>query len=215
MAQSQKVKVTLLIICLAAALVVGIRYFAWNKGQTLDPAVFRQQGDPQSPVKITEYIDLQCPACANGSHQLQTMIDEHPKKIYLELRFHPLGSHVHSMTATKFALCAGQQGKFWPYMHLILKRQKVWSELTDPKPALLEAVKDIQLNESAVLACTEEDELRVKILEEKDAGAALGIKSTPTYFINGKMVVGVSPMLEEVSQLLGIPKPEQPAVLTK
>ncbi|MBL8013367.1 MAG: thioredoxin domain-containing protein [Candidatus Omnitrophica bacterium] len=119
------------------------------------------------------------------------------------------------MAATKFAVCAGQQGKFWPFMHLILKRQQTWSELTDPQPAFLEAVKDIQLNPQSVLACTNDDALRVKVLEEKDAGAALGIKSTPTYFINGKMVVGVASMLDEVYRLLGIPKPVEPAPFQK
>lgn len=215
MAQSQKIKLTILIVCLAVGLVAGIRYLAWNNAKVLDPAVFRQTGDPQSPIKIVEYIDLQCPACANGSQQLQTIIEQNPNKIFLEVRFFPLGVHVHSMAATKFTLCAGKQGKFWPYLHLILKRQQVWSELNDPQPALLEAIKDIQLNPDTVLACTNEDELRVKILEEKDAGTTLGIKSTPTYFINGKMVVGVSPMLDEVYQLLGIPKPEQPFPFTK
>lgn len=215
MAQSQKFKLTLLIILLAAGLVVGIRYFAWKKVQTADWAAFRKQGDPQSPIKITEYIDLQCPACAYGSQQLQGVIEQNAHKIYLEVRFHPLGVHVHSMAATKFALCAGKQGKFWPFVHLILKRQQAWSELTDPQPAFLEAVKDIQLNPDTVLACTNDDALRVKILEEKDAGAALGIKSTPTYFINGKMVVGVASMLDEVYRLLGVPKPEKPFAFTK
>ena len=215
MAQSKKLLMTVLIIAVAVGVVAGVRYFAWQKVKTSDFAAFRHIGNPEAPIKITEYIDLQCPACAYGSLQLQKLMEQNPNKIYLELRFYPLGGHLHSLTATKFALCAGQQGKFWPFVHLVLERQRKWSELMDAQPAFLEVVEDIQVNSNAVLSCIADDNLRVKILEEKDAGAALGIQSTPTYFVNGKMFTGVSNMMDEVYRLLGIPKPALPFPFTK
>lgn len=215
MVQSKKIILTVLIICAIVGLVAGIRLFAWKKMAPADFVAFRHTGNPEAPIKITEYIDLQCPACASGSQQLQKLMEENPGKIYLELRFYPLGGHRHSLTATKFALCSGKQGKFWPFIHLILQRQRKWSELMDAQPAFLEIVNDLQINSEAVLACVGDDDLRVKILEEKDAGAALGIKSTPTYFVNGKMFVGVSTTMDEVYRLLGKPKPALPYPFTQ
>ena len=54
-------------------------------------------------------------------------------------------------------------------------------------------------------SCLTKDDVRKKILAEKDAGQALGIQSTPTYFVNGKMLVGVKLMEAEVERLLGAP----------
>lgn len=215
MLKSKKIILTVLIICAVVGLVIGVRSFLWKKMAPVDFVAFRHTGNPDAPIKITEYIDLQCPACAFGSFQLQKIMEANPNKIYLELRFYPLGSHQHSMTATKFALCSGKQGKFWPFVHLILQRQRKWSELMDAQPAFVEIVNDIQINSGAVLSCVADDDLRVKILEEKDAGASLGIQSTPTYFVNGKMFVGVAKMTDELYRLLGIPKPALPYPFTQ
>ncbi len=74
----------------------------------------------------------------------------------------------------------------------------------DAQPAFVDMIKNIGLDTDKVIACTAKEEIRTKILEEKDAGASLGIKSTPTYFINGKMFVGVKPMMEEIDRILGV-----------
>lgn len=204
MAQSPKLKIAVIIILSSVLLVVGLRHFFWKNVKVAGVSDYRHKGNPDAPIKLIEYIDLQCPACAYGALQIQKYMEQHPNKIYLEVKFYPLGGHLHSMTATKFVHCAGEQGKFWPFFQLVLKQQRKWSDLMDAQPAFVEIAQNIQIDENKTVLCTAKDDLRVKILEEKDAGTALGIKSTPTYFINGKMFVGVKTMMEEVDRLLGI-----------
>lgn len=212
MSLSPKLKVTLLIVLVAIVSIVGIRYVMWSKAKTDSVAAARQKGNPQAPIKVVEYVDLQCPACAYGALQINQYLNQYPDKIFVEIKFFPLGSHAHSLVATKFARCAAQEGRFWPFLDLIFESQRRWSPLMDAHPVFVDLIKNIGLDADKVIACTAKDEIRTKILEEKDAGASLGIKSTPTYFINGKMFVGVKPMMEEIDRILGVkttPVPQQ------
>ncbi len=204
MSSSPKIKVAILIVLVAVGSIVGIRYVLWSKAKTSAVATARQKGNPQAPIKIVEYVDLQCPACAYGSLQIDQYLKQYPEKIFIEIKFFPLGNHMHSLLATKFARCAAEEGRFWPFLEQIFQSQRRWSSLMDAQPAFVDIVKNIELDADKVITCTAKDEIRTKILEEKDAGASLGIKSTPTYFINGKMFVGVKPMMEEIDRILGV-----------
>ena len=204
MIQPSKIKITLLIVLIAVASISVVKYMMWSKTKTSAAATARQRGNPQAPVKIVEYVDLQCPACAYGALQIHQYLDQYPQKIFLEVKFFPLGGHMHSLEATKFAQCAADQGKFWSFFEMVFQEQRKWSELIDAQPAFVEMIKAIGLNPDKVVSCTSKDELRIKILAEKDVGTSLGIKSTPTYFINGTMFVGVKAMMDEVDRILGV-----------
>lgn len=204
MSSSPKIKVAILIVLIAVGSIVGIRYVMWSKAKTDTVAAARLKGNPQAPIKIIEYVDLQCPACAYGLQQIDNYIKQYPEKIFLEIKFFPLGNHAHSLIATKFAHCAAEVGQFWPFLEHVFLSQSRWSQLIDAQPAFVDIINAIGIDPDKVIACTAKDEIRTKILNEKDAGASLGIKSTPTYFINGKMFVGVKPMMEEVDRILGV-----------
>lgn len=204
MSSSPKIKVAILILLVAVGSILGIRYVMWSNAKKDTVAAARLKGNPQAPIKIMEYVDLQCPACAYGSQQIDNYIKQYPEKIFLEIKFFPLGSHAHSLIATKFAFCAAEEGQFWPFLEHVFLSQRRWGQLIDAQPAFVDIIKGIGLDPEKVIACTVNDEIRTTILEEKDAGASLGIKSTPTYFINGKMFVGVKPMMEEIDRILGV-----------
>lgn len=204
MSISPKLKIAVLIVIVAVVSIVGIRYVMWSQGKMGAAATARQKGNPNAAIKIVEYVDLQCPACAYGSKQINQYLGQYSDKIFIEIKFFPLGGHAHSLNATKFARCAAEEGQFWPFLERTFESQKSWSSLMDAQPVFVDIIKNIGLDPDKVIACTAKDETRTKILEEKDAGASLGIKSTPTYFINGKMFVGVKPMMEELDRILGV-----------
>ena len=204
MAHQARLKITVLIVLIAVASISVVKYVMWHKTKAGAVVTARQKGAPNAPVKIIEYVDLQCPACAYGALQLHQYLEHYPDKIFLEVKFFPLGGHMHSLSATKFAQCAANEGGFWQFYEMAFHEQRRWSELIDAQPAFIEIIKTIGLNPDRVVACTSQDEIRLKILAEKDAGTSLGIKSTPTYFINGAMFVGVKAMMDEVDRILGV-----------
>ena len=195
--------VTILIIMVAVGLIGGIKYFKWSQKGAGKTALARVIGNPNASLKIIEYVDFQCPACATGAADIKKYMSAFPDKIYLEVKYYPLGGHMHSMHAAKFAECAARQGKFWPFYELVFERQPKWRDLFDAYPVFEEIAKEIGLHEGQLQACVASDDVREKIIKEKDEGTALGVKSTPTYFINGQMMVGPKPMKEAVEKELG------------
>ncbi len=202
---------TIIIIVTAVVLIAGVRFFKWGQSGTGESALARVAGNPKAALRIVEFVDLQCPACAVGAADLKKYLAAFPDKIYLEVKYFPLGGHMHSLTATKYAECAARQGKFWPFFDLAFERQSRWTGLFDAHPAFDEIAQEIGLNDGQLRACLESDEVREKILSEKDEGASRGVKSTPTYFINDKMLVGPKLMREEVEKSLGVKTQSAPA----
>jgi protein-disulfide isomerase len=194
-----------IIIVISAVILIGVvKVIKLSQGHGGQAALARVQGNPNAPLRITEWVDFQCPACASGAVDLKKYLSTFPDKVYLEVKYFPLGGHMHSLEAAKFGECAARQGKFWPYYETVFERQPQWRDLFDAHPVFEEIAKQIGLNDGKLQACLAEDDVREKILKEKDQGQSLGVQSTPTYFINGKMTVGPKLMREEAEKVLGI-----------
>ncbi len=176
-----------------------------------DSAAARVKGDSNAQVKIKEYIDFQCPACAKGSNLLSQYFQAYPGKVYLEIKYFPLeGMHQHAMRSARYAECAARQGKFWAYEELLIAQQPAWRELMSADLFFQQIARDVGLDAVQLEACLTNDTVKNTILAEKDLGTQQGVQSTPTYFINGKIVVGIKSLEEELKTLLGgLPSTQQ------
>ena len=206
MAQSKKLGITILVIIVAAIGVYSFksRLFS-NSTSPTDAATQRVKGNPNAPIKIIEYIDLQCPACANGAVILRDFVKRFPDKLYIQLKYFPLVTvHTHAIRSAVFADCAGLQGKFWPFFDLLMDRQSVWSKLTVADPEFLKIAQEVGLNEAALQTCVADKKTAETVYKDKEGANGFGIQSTPTYFINGKMIVGTKLLQEELNKLLAI-----------
>ena len=63
----------------------------------------KAKGPANAPVQIVEYSDFQCPACAYGAKQLHRYLKIYPGQVRVDVKYFPLGGHMHSMEAAKFA----------------------------------------------------------------------------------------------------------------
>ncbi|MCA9401833.1 MAG: thioredoxin domain-containing protein, partial [Candidatus Omnitrophica bacterium] len=163
---------------------------------------YRIKGPQSAPIKIIEFIDFQCPACAHGSFYLKEMMEKHPDLIQLELKYFPLSMHAHALLSAKYVECAGQQGKFWEYQDQLLKLQNNWKKLQDAKPAFDHIAVNVEVNNPEFEACLASEDTVKKVSSFKDEGKTLGIKSTPTYFVNGEMIVGSNLLSQKLSELI-------------
>ena len=182
-------------VCVCVVLMIKI-LIAASTGNLPETQSARSKGDPNASVKVVEFIDFQCPACAQGSKILKKFMSENPKEIQLELRYYPLPMHSHAFLSAYYAECAARQDRFWPFEDLLIERQDQWAKLYDAKPYLDILAKNVGLNLERLDACVKDPATQSVILADKDEGRKLGVQSTPTYFINGKMMVGVT-LLEE------------------
>lgn len=198
---------TLGILLLCAAVVLGVKTFLSLRGAQPAAVAEHAKGNPRAAVKITEYIDFQCPACAEGAKVLNKYFEQYPDKLYVELKFYPLSSHKHGLTSARYAQCVGEQGKFWEFVNLIIGRQGEWSPLTDVHDFFGTLATQVGTDPDKLKACLLDDKTDERVRKDKEAGGLLGIQKTPTYFINGNLVVGVKSLNENLTTLIGPLKP--------
>ena len=152
-------------------------------------------GDPNAPVKIEEYSDFQCVYCARFSAETEPrIVDEYVSsgKVYFVYKNYAfLGQP--SVDAAEASLCAGDQGKFWEYHDILFANQQEG----DPRAfsdARLEAFAEtLGMDVPVFTACLDDDRHMDQVRQEYAEGAALGVNSTPTFFVNGKEVSGAQP----------------------
>jgi len=194
---------TILIVVACLAVVGGAKFFIGLSRGNISMGTFAKvKGNDKAPIKVTEFIDFQCPACAKGAAYLKEMIEKYPEAIRLELKHFPLPMHEYGILGARYAECAAQQEKFWPFHDLLLARQGNWRRLADARPAFDRVAGDVSLNKRELDACLQERAVDKIIDKNKAEGKTRGVKSTPTYFVNGKIVVGKKSLDIQIRRLL-------------
>jgi len=198
MARLSKQMTTAILIAVSVLGVYTVKNSQGSRTNFFGKVSERAKGNPRAPVKIKEYIDFQCPACAEGAKFLTAYMQANPQKIYLELKFFPLTNHKHGLTSSRYVYCAGQQKKFWPFHDLLIERQRQWSGLGDVHPFFQGIAQEVGLDKQKLEECLLDDATEKEILEDKAEGQGLGVQRTPTYFVNGNMVVGYKSLIDEI-----------------
>ena len=99
-----------------------------------------------------------------------------------------------SVWAAQAAECAADQGKFWEYHDLLFDKQNGENVGTFTKEKLLGYAKDLGLDMAKFEPCLKNDETLQRVAADTDEGRKVGVTGTPTFFINGKPLVGAQPV---------------------
>jgi protein-disulfide isomerase len=146
-------------------------------------------GNKGAGIVVVEFSDFQCPFCREAFFILQDVLARHTSEIYFQYRHFPLDTpHPLARKAAEASMCANQQGKFWEYHDLIFRNQD-----TLTPASLLEFAIEVGLDGSKFASCLKSDEFKKYVEEDFQAGKALGVEATPTFFINGRKIQGVLP----------------------
>ena len=203
MANKSKQITTGLIILACVAIVIGVKHLDQHKN--VQSVQGRTKGNPEAPIKIVEFIDFQCPACAAGAKYLNEYIKNNPDAIHLEMKYFPLKGHVHGLLSARFVECASQQGKFWDYHDILVEKQKDWKKLINAYPSFELMAQQVNLDMEKMNVCLQDNKVDTIIDEHKQEGIQLKVRSTPTYFVNGNIVVGLKNLKAEIAKLHGAP----------
>ena len=148
------------------------------------------KGPKTAPVTIIEFSDFQCPYCSRAQSTLKQVMDQYAGKVRLVWKNQPLSFHPNAMPAAEAAMAAYEQGndKFWA-MH-----DRLFAKQQELSPAYYEQVaKEIGLDVAKWKASVESHSGQALIQADMSAGSAVGANGTPTFFINGKRLVGAMP----------------------
>jgi protein-disulfide isomerase len=147
-------------------------------------------GDPNAPVTVIEYASMTCPHCAHFS----TTTFPELKKRYIDtgkVRFIFREFPLDQLAAAGFILarCAGPD-KYFPMIETLFASQRDWV-VQRPLAPLVAIAKQAGLTQEAFEACLANQQLLEGIEKVRsEASEKFGVQSTPTFFINGKLLSG-------------------------
>jgi protein-disulfide isomerase len=103
----------------------------------------------------------------------------------VQLVLYPIAFNPVSEVATQAAWCAGEQGKFWEFHHMLFRRQELWKNyLAAPLERLIDFAKDLNLDTAVLRSCVASGRMKDRVQADKAYGQQLQVDSTPTMFIN-------------------------------
>lgn len=198
-----KQNLILFLILLSVVIITRLIYLEISFNKFLEPInPARVLGNSNAPIKIIDYADFECPACADGSKQLRKYIEENSNSISWELRYFPLSNHKNSFRAAIYSECAARQDKFWLFADKLLDGQADWKDHVDVDLMFDKIAQDIGLNIRELSQCLKDQTIANIILKEKQKAESLGIVEIPTYYVNGKMGVGEEFLIPEIEKRL-------------
>lgn len=162
---------------------------------TLDGAGYGK-GNTKAPVWIVEFADFGCSYCEKFWRETLPVLDSlYVKKGLASWRFVPftIGMFPNSEYAAKGAICANEQGKFFPMHDILYDRRKEWMKATDMRAKVVSYAAQLRLDAAGFAACLKGAKAAQQLAANNAMARALFIRGTPTFFINGEAVPGAIP----------------------
>ena len=147
-------------------------------------------GPQDAPITIVEFGDFQCPYCRRWHAEVyEPLLASYPGQIRIVYRHLPLTSiHPDAFSAAEAAMCAGEQDAFWQYHEKLFSSEALGSEV------YTQYAQELGLDTTAFEACMTDHKYQEAIQKDSDFALDLGIRSTPTFFVNGLAIVGAQPL---------------------
>ena len=148
-------------------------------------------GPADPAVTIVEFGDLECPACKAAQPNVTKLMEEEPKARLIFQNFPLETIHKWAMLGATYVDCVGRENNdaLWKFISTVYEHQgEITPENADAK--LKEYAKEAGANPDTVSACAAKPETEKRVRESMALGEKLGVTSTPTFFINGRKVVG-------------------------
>jgi len=147
------------------------------------------KGPASAKVTVIVFSDYECPFCKKGEDTLRELEQQYPGQLRIAFRNQPLPFHQHARLAAKAALAAGEQGKFWAYHDALFAHQGGLD-----RASLERYAGDLGLDLRRFRSALDEDTLDAAIGADTDEASRLRIQGTPTFFVNGRRIMGAQPL---------------------
>ncbi|MFY0523516.1 DsbA family protein [Archangium gephyra] len=147
------------------------------------------RGPKNAPITIVAFSDFECPFCGRVLPTLKQIEDEYKGKVRVAFKNQPLPFHANAKPAAAAALAANEQGKFWEYHDKLFQNQRALDRASLEKYA-----QELGLNMGQFKAALDSGKYDAQVTTDMNEATRLGVNGTPTFFINGRSVVGAQPV---------------------
>ncbi len=161
-----------------------------------------REGNPQAPISIVEFADYECFGCRRLYVALHELLTSYAGSYTFVLKNYPLDRecnpvmprtvHLHACTAAYFSRCAGEQGKLGAAIDLLFTDPLLEQdgEIAEVREALIaKGESELELDGESLRGCIVSKRYHTKIQGDVSEGQRLGLASTPSIWVNGRLVV--------------------------
>ena len=144
-------------------------------------------GPADAKVTLVEFLDPECEACRAIHPIVNDLKTKYKDRFRFVVRYMPL--HGNSILAASAAEAAGAQGRYWEYLDVLYRTQSEWGEQQTPqRERFLEYARVLNLDLAAFEKAIDDPKWAAKVERDRADGVASGVKGTPTFFLNGKLL---------------------------
>ena len=157
-------------------------------------------GNKKAKVTIIEFSDYQCPFCRtfwkDAFMQLKKEYIDTSKVLFV-YRDYPLSFHPMAEPSAQAAECAKEQGKYWEFHDKLFGEQdkKGQGTVTFTNQDLKLWASQIGLDAGKFNQCFDSGKYKAEVQKDFEDGNKAGVSGTPSFFINGRLVVGAQPFV--------------------
>lgn len=145
------------------------------------------KGSESAKVFVTEFLDPECESCRAIYPSVKQLLKDYDGRIKVVIRYVPF--HRNSEFAIRILEATRLQGKYWEALEMMFKSQPYWADHHSPKPELLwYYLPSVGVDIEKVKADMNSPEIQKVIDTDKADAFKLGVRGTPTFFVNGKRV---------------------------
>jgi protein-disulfide isomerase len=175
-----------------------------SKDLPLNLANGAKLGKDDAPIKLTTFIDFQCPFCLKfTATQEPTLINEYVKtgKMQIIVQPYPIFPGDESFRAAVAGECAASMDKFWPYYEKLYTVQAKAGQATNEKTNvgrfsadnLISYATDVGMDKAKFTTCLNSGKFDTAIQDSNNQAKNFGITATPGFLINGTPIGSGTP----------------------
>ncbi|MEV0729264.1 thioredoxin domain-containing protein [Polymorphospora sp. NPDC050346] len=196
---STNLKVTLGVLAVALAVVVGI--VVVNRSIDIAPVAasealvradsHRLSTAADGKTTVVEFLDFECESCLAAYPGVEQLRAEYGDRITYVVRYFPIASHPNAYNAAHAAEAAARQGAFEQMYKKLFDTQTIWGHNQQSQAPVFEGyAQEMGLDMARFRADVASAEVVARVKADAADGQALGVRGTPTFFINGQRFDG-------------------------
>ena len=192
-------KLVIITSIILVTLFIGLAYFYKSNQNSLSNMEISLEkehsmsfGENKKNIVVVEFMDPECESCAIFHTIIKKVYKEYYSDIKLVVRYLP--NHKNSKFAIKILEASREQNKYNEVLNVIFEKQPLWAAHNNEKPellwTLLAQIEGLDIDKLRIDAANPELDQLIDI-DTNDA-RALGIRGTPTIFVNEKKLETLS-----------------------
>jgi protein-disulfide isomerase len=146
-------------------------------------------GEDNAKHTIVVFSEFQCPFCYRAVSTIAQLLDQYPQNVRIVFKHFPLAFHRDAHLAAQAAMAAHAQGKFWEYHDKLFANQRALK-----RDDLIKYATAIGLDLPRFTKELDNGTYKASVDADIAQGNQLGVKGTPTFFVNRHRLVGAQPL---------------------